>query len=68
MRHLNDIAVRAATDTNSATTRLDDLTTRVVLAAAHLDQHGRLPPTWPNLTERAVERTVPDIEISILGP
>ena len=30
-------------------TRVDDIVTRVVHAAAHLDQHGHLPPGWPDL-------------------
>lgn len=61
LRHLHDTGQLAAT-------RLDDIVTRVVLAAAHLDPHGHLPPTWPNFPRPAVERVVPDIAISIPGP
>ena len=61
LRHLHDTG-------HLATTRPDDLITRVVLAAAHLDQHGHLPPTWPDLQPHAVERVVHEVEISISGP
>jgi hypothetical protein len=61
LRHLHDTG-------QLATTRLDNIVTRVVLAAAHLDQHSHLPPTWPNLQPPAIERVVPDIEILLSGP
>lgn len=49
-------------------THVDDIVTRVVHAAAHLDQHGHLPPGWPDLPTPTVERVVPDIQISVPGP
>ena len=58
VRHLHDTG-------QLATTRLDQLVTRIVIAAAHLDQHGHLPPGWPTLQLPAVEQVVPDIEISL---
>ena len=58
VRHLHDTG-------QLATTRLDQLVTRVVIAAAHLDQHGHLPPGWPTLQLPAAEQAGPDIEISL---
>ena len=48
-----------------ATTRLDEIVTRVAIAAAHLDQHGYLPTGWPALQVNGVERVVPEVEIPI---
>ncbi len=45
------------------TTRLDDLTTRVVHAALHVDQHGYLPNDWQVGPRRPLMRDVPEVEI-----
>ena len=51
-----------------ATTRLGDLTIRVVIAAAHLDQHRQLPLGWPDIGLPLAERVVPEIELSLPSP
>jgi Spy/CpxP family protein refolding chaperone len=48
-------------------TRVDDLATRIVDAAVHLDRHGHLPDSWPNVGMRPATRPVPVIEIEAPG-
>ena len=61
--------VRYLHDTGQlATTRLGDLTIRVVIAAAHLDQHRQLPLGWPDIGLPLAERVVPEIELSLPNP
>ena len=51
-----------------ATTGLGDLTIRVVIAAAHLDQRRQLPLGWPDVGSPVAERVVPEVELSLPGP
>ena len=53
VRHLHNTGQLAAT-------RLDDLATRVVIGATHLDRHGQLPPDWPALHLPTADRARPD--------
>ena len=49
-------------------TRVDDLATRIVAAAVHLDRHGHLPDGWAEFGLRPATRPVPAIEIEVPGP
>ena len=49
-------------------TRVDDLATRIVDAAVHLDRHGYLPDGWAEFGLRPATRPVPVIEIEVPGP
>jgi conjugative relaxase-like TrwC/TraI family protein len=49
------------------TTRIEDLATRIVDAAVHLDRHGHLPDTWPNVALLPSTREVPVAEIAMPG-
>jgi hypothetical protein len=48
-------------------TRVDDLATRVVAAAVHLDRHGRLPDGWAELGLRPATRPVPVMDVEVPG-
>ncbi len=48
-----------------STTRLAELTTRVVTAAIELDQHGRLPNDWESRPMQAPVRVVPAVEVAV---
>ncbi len=61
VRHLHDTG-------QLATTRLDELATRVVIGAAHLDRHGQLPPDWPALDPPTAERALPDTQVPSPSP
>lgn len=61
--------LRRLDDTSQlSTTRVSDLATRIVEAAAHLDRHGYLPDGWTNVGLRPATRPVPVIEIEVPGP
>jgi hypothetical protein len=49
------------------TTRVTDLATRIVAAAVHLDQHGRLPDGWAEFGLHPDTRQVPVMEIEVPG-
>jgi conjugative relaxase-like TrwC/TraI family protein len=46
-------------------TRVDDLATRIVGAAVHLDRHGYLPTGWPDTELRPATRPLPIVEIGV---
>lgn len=50
------------------TTRVDDLATRIVVAAVHLDRHGHLPNLWADTELRPATRPLPVVEIEVPGP
>ena len=49
-------------------TRVDDLATRIVDAAVHLDRHGHLPDGWAEFGLRPGTRPVPVMEVEVPGP
>lgn len=49
-------------------TRVDDLATRIVGAAVHLDRHGHLPDGWSDIEVRPATRPLPVVEISAPEP
>ena len=55
VRHLHDSG-------HLGTTRLDDLTTRLVHAALHRDQHGHLPNDWQITPIPPPVRDLPEVE------
>jgi conjugative relaxase-like TrwC/TraI family protein len=46
-------------------TRIDDLATRIVAAAVHLDRHGHLPDGWSDIEVRPATRPLPVVEIGV---
>ncbi len=48
-------------------TRANDLATRIVGAAVHLDRHGHLPDGWAEFGPRPATRPVPVMEIEVPG-
>lgn len=55
-------------DGRLSATRLDDLTTRIVGAAVHLDRRGHLPDRWSDIEVRPATRPLPVVEISAPEP
>ena len=49
-------------------TRVDDLATRIVGAAVHLDRHRHLPDGWSDIEVRPATRPLPVVEISVPEP
>ena len=50
-----------------STTRVDDLATRIVEAAVHLDRHGHLPEHWAEVGRRPAARPIPVVGIDVPG-
>ncbi len=48
-------------------TRVDDLTSRIVEAAVHLDRHGHFPEHWTAIDPRRATRPAPVVEIEVPG-
>jgi hypothetical protein len=49
-------------------THVDDLATRIVGAAVHLDRYGDLPDGWAEFGLRPATRPVPVMEVEVPGP
>ena len=46
-------------------TRVDELATRIVGAAVHLDRHGHVPGGWAYTEVRPATRPLPVVEIGV---